>query len=135
MQRVRTMSKNQDIIWATVWESALKHGREAGAACVRHPMIVAQHANVMDDNSPVVEQWHVPSGVCGFAWVVVRPGTSAFARWLVKHDLAGKHYYGGVSIWVGDYGQSYEKKHAHAVAMAEYLNKVGIDAFPGSRLD
>jgi hypothetical protein len=89
----------------------------------------------MDDSSAVVQEWYELNGVCGFAWVVVTPGTCAFARWLKKHDHAKPHYYGGVSIWIGGYGQCYEKKVAHATAMAAYLRQVGINAHAGDRLD
>lgn len=130
------MSKrNLDLIHQVVWEAAVKAGRAAGDKCRPTPMMVTQHANVLNDNSPAVKTWRVDSGVCGFAWVVIKPGTSSFARWLIKHKLAGKHYYGGVSIWVSEYGQSMERKIAYARAMSEYLNKVGIRAYPGDRMD
>ena len=45
---------------------------------------------------------------CGFAWVNVKPGTSKFAKWLKEKELASKDSFkGGVTIWVGDFNQSY----------------------------
>lgn len=129
------MSRKNDILFQTVWEAACAAGRTAGDAHTPTPMGVVQHANPMDDSSPVKKAWVVESGVCGFAWVVVTPGTCAFARWLVKNHHAEKHYYGGVSIWVREYGQSMERKIAYAGAMSAYLNKVGIRAYPGDRMD
>jgi hypothetical protein len=57
-------------------------------------------------------------GVCGFAWVVVKPATSSFAKWLKKTGWADKAYGGGLSIWIGGYNQSMTRKEAHAAAMA-----------------
>jgi hypothetical protein len=81
----------------------------------------------------------VMDGACGFAWVTVRPGTSRFARWLVKHGIArSDSYYGGVSVWApgGDPGsQSYERKMAAATAYAAVLSEAGITAYANGRLD
>ena len=99
-------------------------------------MHVVQHANPLDDSSPIVKRYApVMDGVCGFAWVVVRPAGSSFGRWLRKergHSLA---YGGGVSIWVGSFGQSYERKYAYARAFAGVLEEAGIEAYAQSRLD
>lgn len=127
--------KNRNLVWETIYHAAQAKGCLAAAKTGPAPMLVQQHENMMDDSSPVAKQWLVPGGVCGFAWVVVRPGTSSFARWLVKHDHARPHDYGGVSIWIGGYGQSMEKKEAHASAMAAYLCRVGIKAHAQSRMD
>jgi len=132
------MNKRQadSLVFITAYAEAQKRGREAAAKCVPTPMVVRQHADPLDDNSPVVKQWYAPQGVCGFAWVSIKPGTCAFARWLKANGYAeSDDYYGGVSIWIGDYGQSYEMKDAHARAMAEYLRGVGIKAHTMSRLD
>jgi hypothetical protein len=97
---------------------------------------------------------------CGFAWVVIRPGTSPFVCWLRKQireaqkgitdgrekrlakqnaevKYGHKHYYGGWQIWQpgGWYGQSIHIHEAGAKAFAEVLVKHGIEAFADSRLD
>jgi hypothetical protein len=125
---------------ATESKRLYARAREAGLAAaearVPTPMVVVQRANPFDDSSAIVKEYApVMGGVCGFAWVVVRPGTSSFARWLVKQGLASKHYYGGVSIWVRDFGQSMEKKQAYATAFAKVLGEAGIDAYGDSRMD
>lgn len=122
-------------LFDTIYNAAQAQGALAGAEHAPTPMTVVQHANPMDDSSEVQRYWDVPSGVCGFAWVVVRPRTSSFARWLVKRGLAKRDYYGGVSIWIRQYNQCYEKKLAHASAMANYLQSVGIKAYAHDRLD
>jgi len=125
----------QNEVFKVIYDSAQEAGTAAGVACRPVPMVVQEHSNMLDDNSPVKQEWFVADGPCGFAWVVIRPGTSSFARWLVKNRHAKKHYYGGVSIWVSDYNQSMARKSAHADAMAAYLRKVCINAHAGSNMD
>jgi len=80
--------------------------------------------------------YDMPDGLCGFAWVNIKPGNGKFAKWLKQHSLARPDsYYGGVCHWVSRYNQSYERKLAYASAFSEVLNKHGIRAYPGSRLD
>jgi hypothetical protein len=81
-------------------------------------------------------RWYEAEGVCGFAWVTVAPGTSSFAKWLVKNKLARAAYRGGVDIWISAFGQSLERKEAAARAMAEVLRtELGVNAYAGSRMD
>lgn len=111
-------------------------GRKAAAERVPEPMIVVQRANPFDDSSPIVRQYApVMDGVCGFAWVTIRPGTCSFAHWAKKNLGARKAYYGGVEIWISEYGQSYERKYAYAHAFAEVLQEAGVKAYAGGRLD
>lgn len=115
---------------------AWKRGVEAATAHTPTPMIVQERANPLDDTSPVIREYApVRDGVCGFASVIVRPGNSSFARWLVATGKGRKHYRGGINIWISDYNQSYERKTAHANAMAAYLREHDIKAYADSRLD
>jgi hypothetical protein len=110
-------------------------GKQAAATVQVRPMVVQQHASPIDDSSPVVQQWVVDDGVCGFAWVVITPGNCTAARYAKEHWGASKHYYGGVSIWISDYNQSMTRKEAYARAFAKVLQEAGIKAYAGSRLD
>ena len=127
--------KLKDELFQTIFNAAQEKGEKAANKCTPTPMVVQQHESPLNDNSKVIQSWHVDGGVCGFAWVVITPGTCSFARWLSKHRLGGKNYYGGVSIYIHGYGQSYERKMSHAAAMANYLNEVGINARADGRLD
>lgn len=118
-----------------LYNSANQAGVAAAEKMVPQAMVVSQHSDVLNDASPVVKQWYVPDGVCGFAWVKVFPGNSPFANWLKKKQLAHKAYSGGVDIWVSAYGQSMQKKEAYAHAFASVLSAAGIKAYPGSRMD
>jgi hypothetical protein len=130
-----TPKVNKSAQWAELWAKADAAGKEAVEKCVPTPMVVAQHANPLDDGSPVTRAWHVPQGVCGFAWVKITPGNCSFAIWAKKNLGARKDYYGGVSVWVSEYGQSMELKEAYARGAAKILQEGGIKAYAGSRMD
>jgi hypothetical protein len=108
-------------LYAKAWAA----GVVAASAKVPEPMVV----------SGMGKSYYVSEGVCGFAWVKVRPGNSAFAKWLVKEKLARGAYNGGVDIWIFDYNQSMDRKEAHARAMSKVLKEAGINAFADSRMD
>lgn len=74
---------------------------------------------------------------CGFAWVNIKPGTSALAKYLKSKDLARKSYYGGVDVWNpgGSMTQSMDIKEVGAQAFAEVLCKYGVKAYMQSRPD
>lgn len=130
------MTKAQEKEFTDLFVKACGAGLAAGDRCTPVPMIVSEHVNPLNDNSPVKKSWHVPSGVCGFAWVSIRPGNSPFANWLKSLNLAKKDSYeGGVKIWIHNYGQSLERKEAYAHAFAEVLRDGGIKAYSGSRMD
>jgi hypothetical protein len=77
----------------------------------------------------------VEDGVCGFAWVVIRPATSKFARWMKSQGLARTGYGGGLHMWVSEGGQSLQRKEAYAYAFAGVLREAGINAYADSRMD
>lgn len=119
----REDAKSKARKYQAAWDKAWEAGVEAAESCNPTPMIVAQHANPLDDASPVTQAWHVPDGVCGFAGLRVRPGNSSFARWLVKNQDFHKSYYGGVENSLFEYNQSMDRKSAHASRMAEVLRE------------
>ena len=99
-----------------ILDKALQAGEGALNACVPIPMIVQQHESPLDDSSQVIQSYHVPDGVCGFAWVKI-PLTSTpsrqFINALKKAELATadinshndapfkkSYYHGGYLYWV-----------------------------------
>lgn len=114
---------------ADLYAKARAAGYAAAQACVPTPMVVRQHLNPLDDNSPIVRQYEpVMGGVCGFAWVIVKPGNCTFANWLKKKGYGRKDsYYGGVCVNVSEFGQSMEKKMAYAGAFAKVIADAGFD--------
>lgn len=101
------------------------------------PMVVEDHVNVLDDNSDVKHAYYVPSGVCGFAYIITNEhGNSKFVKYLKSIGEGNKYYYGGYYVkWVREFGQSLEKKEAYARAYAGVLKTYGIDVYINSRMD
>ena len=118
-----------------LYEKAVAAGMAALEAARPRPMVVQQHVNMADDSSPVAQQWLVPDGVCGFAWVTIMPGNCSFALWMKKNADASRGYHGGMRFWVHEGGQSMERKEAYARAFAAVLQAAGVKAYAGSRMD
>ena len=108
--------------WAELVSSAHSAGLSAGNAIIPTPMHIRGYAPVM-------------GGACGFAWITIKPATSAFARWLKKAGHASKAYGGGLMVWVGEFGQSMARKEAYAHAYAEVIREGGFSAYASSRMD
>lgn len=101
-------------------EQAVAAGRKAAEAAIPTPMVVYERVNPFDDSSAIKTMYPpVMEGPCGFAWVNIRDARKGFARW-AKQAGVGRHdsYEGGVTIWVSAYGQSMQRKEAHAYAYA-----------------
>jgi len=133
-QRAERKAKKNGGAFEAVYQEAHEAGLVAGKGAIPAPMIVQEHANQLDDNSAVKKEYYVSEGCCGFAWVNVRD--RVFGNWL-KAVGKGSHdsYYGGVTIWVGEFGQSITRKEAYAGAFAGVLEAHGIEAGSNSRLD
>jgi len=116
--------------YASATRAAEKAAHEALVKASPAPIVVTGGVPGEEPKS-----WYVSEGACGFAWITVKPGTSSFARWLVKNKGARAAYYGGVEIWVHEGGQSVDRKTAYARAYAKTLTEAGLPATYGSRLD
>ena len=122
---------------AALIRRAEEAGAKAGADRIPEPMHVIERANPWDDRSPIVKRYApIEGGVCGFAWITVRPGNSPVANYL-KNTGKGRtdSYAGGVMVWVSQYGQSMERKVAYAYAYASVLRDAGVKAYAGDRMD
>ena len=128
-----------DLNYETVLAEAHQAGMAAGVAKVPTPMVVAQHKNMADDNSEIEKTWVVPSGVCGFAWVVTTEhGNGKFVKHLKASNgrCGNKCYYGGHYVtWVWEFGQSYKQKMAYAGAYTDVLAGYGLKVYADGRLD
>jgi|SRR5215204_5116657 len=117
----------RDSEYRAVYERAREAGLEAGRQHTPTPMLVTQHTNPLDDTSPIETMYPpVMGGICGTAYLAVRPGNSGFARFLKREHRAFARYYGGVMMSINDYGQSFECAMAHASAMARVINDSGV---------
>lgn len=120
-------NESQFVKWYLEADAA---GKAAAAACDVVPMVVV---GGVPGEQP--KRYFVADGVCGFAWINVKPANSAFGRWLKREGIASKAYGGGLDIWVSDYQQSMQRKEAYARAAAEVLREKGINAYAASRMD
>jgi hypothetical protein len=79
----------------------------------------------------------VEGGVCGFAWVNVYGirSNSKLGKALTTLGFRKSDYHKSFQFWVFDGGQSMERKEAYAYAMADVLQKSGLRAYAGSRMD
>ena len=119
-----------------IWDKAHEAGLNAGKNAIPTPMIVQERENPLDDNSKLKKLYHVSEGACGFAWVNIKPATSSFARWMKKQGLARPDsYYGGITVWISEFGQSITRKEAYGSAFAKVLQNNGIKAYMSSRMD
>ena len=104
-------------------KDAHRAGMEALAAAKPRPMIVGSPTTPLgNDIDPTKPTYYVSEGVCGFAWITVRPATSSFGRWALANGWS-KAYNGGAQLFVHEGGQSYERKCAYAAAYADTLSK------------
>ncbi|VVB52876.1 Uncharacterised protein [uncultured archaeon] len=112
-------------------------GREAAQACTPVPMVVGSPSTPFGNDIDYSKKtYFVEGGVCGFAWVSIRPATSSVARF-AKKELGWRYndYDRAMQKWVSDYGQSMQLKEAYADAFAAELRAHGIPASAGSRMD
>ena len=97
-------------------------GKHAAAICKPNPMRIGNEI--------------VEDGVCGFAWVNIKPATHSFSRWLKANGLGRQDdYAGGVTIWISDYDQSMQRKYAYAAAFAKVLTDAGYNCYAAERMD
>jgi hypothetical protein len=117
--------------FTATWRDANLAAHVAVQALDVKPMTVIGHNPATGDRIA----YHVPDGVCGFAYVTIRPATSAFVQWLKGRGIGHKAYRGGWEISIPHYSQSMQRKEEHARVVSEYLITHGIAAGYYSRMD
>jgi hypothetical protein len=120
---------------AALHAAAHDAGMAAAAAHTPVAMVVGQADGMSDRFAPGAKLYHVPGGVCGFAWVNVRPANCAFAKWAKERKMGHAGYHGGFDVWIREFGQSMTTKEAYANAYAAVLRDNGIKAYANSRMD
>ena len=128
-----------DARFTEILRQAHDAGMEAGEECQPTPVVFYPSGT-----DPRVTGERIDEGLCGFAWVSLRPATSSFARWsrVNKESIGGtiglgvhKGYPTGLDFWVRHFDQSHARKTAYARAFAKVLRDHGFNAYPGDRLD
>ena len=120
-----------------VYREAYAAGLKAGNEVQVTPMVVGTEtspfSNIIDETK---QTYFVEGGVCGFAWVKIRPARGKFVQFLKDKEIGSKdNYEGGYTIWCHEFGQSLTRKEAFVQAFAKVLREYGIDAYGQSRID
>ena len=110
-----------------LWTAAVHEGKRRAENCRPMPMGVMEGDRLIE----VVED-----GVCGFAWVNIRPARGPLVKWLKANNIGRTDSYaGGYTIWCGGYNQSMTRKAAWAYGVADVLTANGVTAYAHSRMD
>lgn len=118
----------------------------AGKAHKPTPMVVGQAVGLFGNAIVPGTEEVVEDGVCGFAWVKIKPARGPFIAWLKANNIGSSGVYGGWEISMGrfpsfgslgetNFGQSMERKEAAGDAFAAVLKSHGIRAWMVSRID
>ena len=131
------MTNYANEIPATIYSEAHALGIAAGNGCSPTPMVVGTPTTPLgNDIDYSKDTYYGSDGVCGFAWVNIKPARGKFVKYLKDNDIGRKDsYYGGYTIWVSGFGQSLARKEAYARAFAKHLEQNGITAISMSRMD
>ena len=123
-----------------ILEEAKRAGEKAAELVKPIPMVL--FSEDLFGNRTSSEEYIVEDGVCGFAWINIRPASPQgrrdcpFVKYLRSIE---EGRYSNISkswqIWVSGYNQSMTRKEAYAEAFTNVLNKYGIKAYSNSRLD
>ena len=84
-------AKRKFVSFGKLMDDATKAANEAGAAWLTQatPQYrVLQHANPMDDNSPVVKDYGTMLDVCAIVYIQITDKRTAFAKWAIAHGGA-----------------------------------------------
>ena len=122
---------------ATVYADAHAKGIAAGNGANPTPMIVGTPTTPLGNDIDYSKDTHyVSDGVCGFAWVNIKPARGKFVKYLKDNHIGRKDsYYGGYTVWVSDFGQSLARKESYARAFTKVLTDNGLTAYSMSRMD
>ena len=122
---------------AMIYAEAHSAGMAAGHGCTPTPMVVGTPTTPLgNDIDYSKETYYVADGMCGFAWINIKPARGKFVKFLKDNNIGRKDsYYGGYTIWVSGFGQSLDRKSAYARAFAKVLDDNGLTAYPMSRMD
>ena len=110
---------------------------KAGHGCTPTPMVVGQPTTPLgNDIDYEKDTYYVADGVCGFAWVNIKPARGKFVKFLKDNNIGRKDcYYGGYTVWVSEFGQSMHRKENYARAFTSVLRENGLTAYNMSRMD
>ena len=83
----------------TIYSEAHTKGMAAGKACTPTPMVVGEPTTPLgNDIDYSKDTWLVNDGVCGFAWINIKPARGGFVKFLKDNKIGRKDSYYGLSL-------------------------------------
>lgn len=111
----------------TAWNEATLAAEKAFDSCVPTPMVIGRSSGLFaNDIIPGTEEV-IEDGVCGFAWIRIKPARGPLVKWLKSQDKGSLGVYGGWRVSPYDfnprlgYSQSMQRKEAAMKAACEVL--------------
>ena len=88
-----------------IYSEAHSAGMAAGHGCTPTPMVVGTPTTPLgDDIDYSKDTYYVADGMCGFAWINIKPARGKFVTWLKKAGIGRTDsYYGGYTVWAVSY--------------------------------
>jgi hypothetical protein len=112
----------------TLYNTAHQAGMEALNNTTPTEMVV------LDERNERV--YRVAGGVCGFAYVHIKPARGKFVTYLKKNGIGYRDsYHGGYSVPCHEGVQSMELKQAYTRAFANVLKEQSMNVYTSSRMD
>lgn len=106
------------------------------------PVVFGQAKSLFGNEIIPGTEEYVADGLCGFAWVRIKPARGEFVKFLKKNGIGNKGVYGGYTISAYDIGcpvssQSMERKEAACKAFVAVIKQYFPDMkiWVESRLD
>lgn len=120
-----------------IYNLAVWHAETASKNIVPHPVRWASAHRWSDVGiDPDQPSWVENEGLCGFAWVTIRPARGEFVKYLKSRGIGHKNYSGsGWTINTTTLEQSFERNEAWANTFCAILEKYNIHSTVTTRLD
>lgn len=125
-----------------IFSKAVAAASEAWNSCRPTPMIVGQARGLFGNEIVPGTEEFIADGVCGFAWVRIKPAKGKFVKFLKDNGIGRRDDYAGgwyiqssKCLNFTDYSQSMARKESACAAFANVLTDHGINAWMESRMD
>lgn len=108
-----------------IWNEAIEAAKAAHASCKPHPVIFGQAKDLFSNEFVPGTEERCDDGVCGVAYMTIRPARGPFVAWMKKNRKGDSGVYGGWTISPYDLDpslsrtQSMERKEAAMRAARE----------------
>lgn len=119
--------------WQDIFNEAQQAAEKAFDECKPIPMVIGQAKDLFSNEIVPGTEEFVADGVCGFAWVNIKPARGPFVKFLKQNNLGRNGVYGGWTISMYDisrragYSQSMQRKEAACRAFVQVIKNYAPD--------